>query len=149
MKAQLIRLASFVIIIALLWAKAGISIEAVEKAYIPDIETFMQIGYCASPAISEDGREIFFTSNMSGVSQLYRLTEEGWPYQLTLLPDGIDFYTISSDGEFAIVGASTGGSEQSQLHWVHGKTGRTRVLTSKPEVRYGTVVCQRRRGHRR
>jgi len=147
MKAQLIRLASFVIIIALLWAKAGISIEAVEKAYIPDIETFMQIGYCASPAISEDGREIFFTSNMSGVSQLYRLTEEGWPYQLTLLPDGIDFYTISSDGEFAIVGASTGGSEQSQLHWVHGKTGRTRVLTSKPEVRYGTVVVSPDKTH--
>ncbi|KPJ49546.1 MAG: hypothetical protein AMJ41_02765 [candidate division Zixibacteria bacterium DG_27] len=107
----------------------------------------MQIGYCASPAISEDGREIFFISNMSGVSQLYRLTEEGWPYQLTLFPDGIDFYTISSGGEFVIVGASTGGSEQSQLHWVDGSTGRVKVLTEKPEIRYGTVVISPAKTH--
>jgi dipeptidyl aminopeptidase/acylaminoacyl peptidase len=147
MITQFRKLPGLVIIISLLWVKAGISIEAVEKPYIPDIETFMQIGYCASPAISEDGREIFFISNMSSVSQLYRLTEEGWPYQLTLFSDGIDFYTISPDGEFAIVGASTGGSEQSQLHWVDGKTGRTRILTRKPEVRYGTVVISPTKNH--
>lgn len=147
MMTQFRKLPGLVIIISLLWVKAGISIEAVEKPYIPDIEIFMQIGYCASPAISEDGKEIFFTSSMSGVSQLYRLTEEGWPHQLTLFLDGIDFYTISSDGEFAIAGASTGGSEQSQLHWVDGKTGRTRILTSKPEVRYGTVVISPTKTH--
>jgi len=147
MKIHLIRLATLVIIISLFWAKPGSPIEAVEEPYIPDIETFMQIGYCASPAVSEDGREIFFTSNMSGVSQLYRLTKEGWPYQLTLFPDGIDFYTISPNGQFAIVGASTGGSEQSQLHWVDGRTGRAKVLTNKPEVRYGTIVIGPDKSH--
>jgi dipeptidyl aminopeptidase/acylaminoacyl peptidase len=129
-----------VLVVVISAADQGLSVEALQEPYLPDIETFMQIGYCTRPAVSEDGREIYFTTGISGVQQLYRLTEEGWPYQLTLFADGIDFYTISSDGEFAIVGASAGGSERSQLHRVDGKSGRVTTLTDKPEVRYGSVV---------
>ncbi len=114
-----------------------------EETYIPDIETFMQIGYNADPDISPDGRRVFFTTGISGVTQLYRLTDDGWPYQLTLFEDGIDWYSLSRSADLAIVGASVGGSEQSQLHLVDTRTGRTKQLTDTPEIQYGSVTWSR------
>ncbi|RME26143.1 MAG: hypothetical protein D6800_06890, partial [Candidatus Zixiibacteriota bacterium] len=85
--------------------------------YVPDIGTFLQIGGNSLAGYSWDGR-LFFTSSLSGTRQAYRLTKEGWPYQITFFSDGIDFFTLSWGGDLAIVGASVGGSEQSQLFLV-------------------------------
>lgn len=111
--------------------------------YIPDIETFMQIGWTSVPDISPDGKRIFFETGLTGVTQLYRLTDKGWPYQLTMFPDGIDWYVLSYSGDAAIVGASIGGSEQSQLNIIDTYTGRTRQLTDMPEIQFGSVVWSR------
>ena len=108
--------------------------------YIPDIETFMQIGYTTSPQVSPDGNNLFFTASMSGAVQLYRLNSNGWPYQLTFFPDGIDWYVLSKSGNLAVVGASIGGSENSQLILVDAHTGRARQLTDYPEARFSDVV---------
>ena len=71
---------------------------------LPDIEAFMQIGYSGSPQISPDGKVVYFNSNSSGVSQIYRLDMgTRWPYQLTVFTEGIDFYTLSPTGEREIV----------------------------------------------
>ncbi|MFH2036666.1 MAG: S9 family peptidase [Candidatus Zixiibacteriota bacterium] len=113
------------------------------KSYIPDIGTFMKIGNCNSPQISNTTGQIFFKSSMSGVDQLYKLTSNGWPYQLTLFDDGIDAYTLSYDGSMAIIGASTGGNEDAQLYLLETKTGRITQLTFSPEVRYGSVVWKK------
>ena len=111
--------------------------------YIPDIETFMQIGWTSTPDISRDGRRVFFETGFTGVTQLYRLTDAGWPAQLTMFPDGIDWYTLSYSADLAIVGASVGGSEQSQLHLVDTHTGRTRQLLDMPDIQFGSVVWSR------
>jgi dipeptidyl aminopeptidase/acylaminoacyl peptidase len=111
--------------------------------YIPDIETFMQIGWTSVPDISRDGHRVFFETGFTGVTQLYRLTEDGWPYQLTMFPDGIDWYVLSNSSDLAIVGASVGGSEQSQLNLVDTYTGRTRQLTDSSKVQFGSVVWSR------
>jgi dipeptidyl aminopeptidase/acylaminoacyl peptidase len=113
------------------------------ETYIPDIETFMQIGWTSVPDISPDGRRIFFETGFTGVTQLYRLTNEGWPYQLTMFPDGIDWYVLSHSADLAVVGASTGGSEQSQLHLIDLYTGRTRQLTDMPEIQFGSIIWSR------
>ncbi|MFQ6113173.1 MAG: TolB family protein, partial [bacterium] len=97
--------------------------------YVPDIATFLQIGGCRPAGYSWDGKDVFFTSSMSGTPQVYRINEYGWPYQLTTFEDGIDFFTLSYSGKLAIVGASTGGSEQSQLYLMDSKTGRVLQLT--------------------
>ena len=110
-----------------------------DSTYVPDVETFLQIGSVGGASASRDGSRVFFTSNMSGVSQLYRLTPEGWPYQLTVYKDGIDFYVLAPDGHSAVVGASMGGNEQSQLIWIDGETGRPRTLTNAPKVQFGSV----------
>jgi dipeptidyl aminopeptidase/acylaminoacyl peptidase len=109
-------------------------------AYIPDIETFMQIGYCGSPDISEDGKVLFFQSSMSGVGQLYRISGERWPKQLTFFKDGIDFYSLSHNSRWAIVGAGVGGNEQSQLILISAETGRAEQLTDKPDVQFGRPI---------
>ena len=106
---------------------------------VPDIGTFMKIGYAGSPAISSTG-EIFFTSSMSGVDQLYRLTPEGWPYQMTVFDDGINWYVLSPDGRKAIVGATAGGNEDYQLFLLDLRSGEMKRITHEPDVRYGSVI---------
>jgi len=105
-----------------------------DSAYVPDIETFMQIGGNSSPQVSLDGKVRCFSSAMSGVNQLYRKGDNGWPNQLTVFPDGIDFYNLSYDGKSAIVGAAVGGSEQTNLYLVDVKTGRVTALTDLDDV---------------
>ncbi|MFH2050249.1 MAG: S9 family peptidase [bacterium] len=111
-----------------------------EGKYIPDIATFLQIGACSPSGYTWDGKTVYFQSSMSGASQTYRLTEEKWPYQLTTFEDGIDFFTLGYSGALAIVGASVGGSEQSQLFLMDTQTGRVVQLTHTENIQYGSVA---------
>ena len=110
---------------------------------IPDIGTFIKIGSCGSPKISPITGELFFVSSMSGAPQLYRLTSAGWPYQLTFFDDGLDWHYLSPDGSRIIVGASVGGSEQSQLFLVQSEYGEMTQLSRNPDTQYGSVVWKK------
>ena len=110
-----------------------------KSAYIPDISTFLQIGACALQDVSWDGQDVYFSSSMSSVNQIYRLTPEGWPYQLTTFEDGFDFFALSPSGKLAVVGASVGGNEQSQLFLMDTRTGRVAQLTNNTDAKYGSV----------
>ncbi|UCD63300.1 MAG: S9 family peptidase [Candidatus Zixiibacteriota bacterium] len=109
-------------------------------AYQPDIAAFMQIGGNFLSGASWDGSKVFFESRASGAYQIYRITEEGWPYQLTAFEDGVDFFSLSRNGQLAIIGASVGGSEQSQLYLMDVETGRLVQLTDYEDTRFGQVV---------
>lgn len=111
-----------------------------QKEYIPDIETFIQIGYAGNPKISPDGETVFFTSGISGVSQIYKLEKNLWPYQLTHLEEGISDYSLSPDGVWIVFLASTGGDEQDQLYLMNARTGRFEKLTASPDVQFGYPV---------
>ncbi len=114
-----------------------------QEPVIPPIETFMQIGSCTNPQVSEDGNSIFFTTFMSGVDQVYRLLPSGWPYQLTVFKDGIDFYRISPSGRWIVVGASVGGSEQSNLYLIDSETGSLFTLKQGKDVQHGSPLWSR------
>jgi dipeptidyl aminopeptidase/acylaminoacyl peptidase len=107
---------------------------------VPDIAAFMKIGSTGSPSIAAGTNEVYFVSSASGSSQLYRLTDERWPYQLTSFEDGIEWYHLSYAGDRAIIGASVGGTEQSQLYLLETRFGRLRAITANPEVQYSSVV---------
>jgi len=111
--------------------------------YIPDIATFLQIGNASPAGNSWDGKDVFFKSSMSGATQVYRMLDEGWPYQLSTFEDGIDFFTLSWGGKLAIVGASIGGSEDAQLYLMDTRTGRTLQLTNFADMRFGSVIWAR------
>ncbi len=106
---------------------------------LPDIGTFLQIGANTLSACEWNGKALYFKSSASGSPQYYRLTERGWPYQLTTFDDGVDYLSLNWGGDMAIVGASIGGSEQSQLFLMDTETGRLVQLTSDPKTRYGSV----------
>lgn len=115
--------------------------------YVPDIGTFLQIGACSPAGYTWEGDAVYFTSSMSGAPQVYRIIEDGWPYQLTTFEDGIDFFRLSWGGAMAIVGASVGGSEQSQLYLMDTETGRVLQLTHADDVQYGSVIWSRDDSH--
>ena len=121
-------------------SSSGADLFVRDSVYVPDIETFMQIGYSSNGALSPDGKTILFTTSFTEANQLFRLTPEGWPYQLTMLKDGIDWYSPSHDFKYAIIGASVGGDEQSQLYLIDLNTGRLKKLTNSPDVQYGHPV---------
>ncbi len=127
------------------WSQGGTGATTVLDTgrYVPDIATFLQIGGCDPSGYSWDGKDVYFTSSMSGAPQIYRINEHGWPYQLTVFEDGIDFFTLSYGGQVAIVGASSGGSEQSQLFLMDTETGRVQQITFAEDVQYGSVVWAR------
>jgi len=131
-----------ILICLILAAAAGVTADQTEtaktKQQIPDIGTFMKIGYAGNPVISESG-DIFFTSSLTGVTQLYRLTDEGWPYQLTVFDDGISSFNLSPDGAEVIISATEGGNEDYQLYQMDTRTGTIRQITHQPQVRFGTV----------
>ena len=112
----------------------------VDSLVIPDIETFMQIGAASEPAISADGNRIFFNTFMSGVDQVYEILPSGWPYQLTVFEDGIDFFVPSPSGRQVIVGASVGGSEQSDFYLLNTDTGSIITLKAAEGVRHRAPV---------
>jgi dipeptidyl aminopeptidase/acylaminoacyl peptidase len=121
--------------------------EPVPKNIAPDIAAFLQIGHAVPCGYSWDGETAYFGSSMSGVPQVFRLNDQGWPYQLTVLEDGVDIvsnkvphFELSYGGDRAIVGASIGGSEQSQLYLMDTRTGQLRQLTFNPKARYRTVI---------
>ncbi|PKK82247.1 MAG: S9 family peptidase [candidate division Zixibacteria bacterium HGW-Zixibacteria-1] len=105
---------------------------------IPDIGTFMKIGYTGNPVFSSTG-DILFLSSMTGVDQLYILNDKGWPYQLTVFDDGINAFALSPDGSHTIVNSSAGGSEDYQLFLVDIRSGEVSQVTFESKVRFGTV----------
>jgi dipeptidyl aminopeptidase/acylaminoacyl peptidase len=111
-----------------------------DSVIIPDIETFMQIGAASSPAVNSDGSRIFFRTFISGVDQVYEILPSGWPYQLTVFEDGIDFFLPSYSGRYIVVGASKGGSEQSDLYLLDADTGTIVTLKAAEGVRHGSPV---------
>ncbi|UCE23959.1 MAG: S9 family peptidase [Candidatus Zixiibacteriota bacterium] len=110
-----------------------------DSKYVADIATFLQIGENYPAGLSLDGSAVFFQSDMSGVDQVYRITDEGWPYQLTTFESGIDFFYLSHNAQMAVVGASEGGSEQSQLYLMDTRTGRLAQLTNYEDTKFGYV----------
>lgn len=108
--------------------------------YVPDIATFLNIGACSPAGYSWDGKDVYFISSMSGAGQVYRLTGDAWPYQLTTFEDGIEGFNLSWGGHMAIVSASVGGDENAQLYLMDTKTGRIEALTAQPKVQFGSVT---------
>ncbi|MBK6909367.1 MAG: S9 family peptidase [bacterium] len=114
-----------------------------EGQYIPDIATFLQISNWSPAGNSWDGKDVYVMSSASGESQVYRITENGWPYQLTTFEDGIEGFDLARNGHVAIISASVGGDENSQLYLMDVKTGQILKLTNQPKVQFGSVVWQR------
>lgn len=114
--------------------------EPTSGAELPSIEQFMQILSASRSQVLADGA-VFFTTWSTGVDQLYALAAEGGePVQLTAWEDGVDFYSVSPDGASIAIGASVGGSEQSDLFLMNRASGALGAITDTPDLRYDSPL---------
>jgi dipeptidyl aminopeptidase/acylaminoacyl peptidase len=107
-------------------------------ARVPDIDTFMQIGAATTPILTRDGTTLYFTTATTGTRQLYRLTPEGWPYQLTFFPSGVSGINLSRDEKRIAVTAAPDGTERYQIYMLDALTGLRTQVVDEPQARLST-----------
>ena len=89
-----------------------------------------------SAAWSPDGKEIAFTTDMSGRLNLWKMnTSGGWPVQLTQSDETQAGGTWSPDGKWLVYQQDVGGNEQYDLYAIPANGGQIVNLTNTPDIR--------------
>lgn len=101
----------------------------------PDIRPYIEVRAPLSVTLAPDG-DLYFIDSPRGVRQLFRTPPGGQPAALTDLPDGVSSYALSPNGEWIVLSASIGGSEQDDLFLLDADTGASTTLFSDPRVVY-------------
>src|SRR6266851_4867813 len=90
----------------------------------------------SSASWSPDGKEIAFTTNFSGRSNLWEVNADGaWPIQLTQSDERQLSETFSPDGKWIVFQQDTGGNELWDVFAVPSGGGEVINLTNTPEIR--------------
>ena len=87
-------------------------------------------------AWSPDGKQVSFTTDMSGRLNLWKVSASGgWPLQLTQSDDRQYSATCSPDGKWIVYQQDAGGNELWDLYAVPSDGGTPANLTNTPDVR--------------
>ena len=90
----------------------------------------------SSASWSPDGKQIAFTTNLSGRSNLWKVNAAGgWPIQLTQSEERQFGAAWSPDGKWIVFQQDTGGSELWDVFAIPSDGGQVINLTNTPEVR--------------
>jgi dipeptidyl aminopeptidase/acylaminoacyl peptidase len=85
---------------------------------------------------SPDGKQILFTTDISGRSNLWKVNAEGgWPIQLTQSDERQYNGTWSPDGKWIVFQQDTGGNELWDIFAIPSDGGEVINLTNTPEIR--------------
>jgi dipeptidyl aminopeptidase/acylaminoacyl peptidase len=114
-----------------------------ESRSLPDfkpvaLEKFFLTRQFESAAWSPDGKQIAFTSNISGRMNIWLVSSEGgWPKQLTISEQRQNALSWSPDGKWIAYTSDTDGDELWDVYIVNPRTGQTTNLTLSPKVEEG------------
>src|SRR5713226_4519129 len=90
----------------------------------------------SSASWSPDGKEIAFTTDISGRSNLWKVNAEGgWPIQLAQSDERQYGETWSPDGKWIVFQQDTGGNELWDVFAIPSDGGEVINLTNTPEIR--------------
>ncbi len=96
-----------------------------------EIAAMAKIGECFSPYFSEDGKQISFISDISGIPQIWRVnTQGGWPQQITGLDDPIYKVIWSPDGQYLAFSLAPGGGMNQQIYLCDPNGNHIRRITA-------------------
>ncbi len=121
----------------------GISGCASRRIAGPGIDSYVKMRWPRSVNVAGDDT-VYYTYNPDGIRQLFAVDDaSGNPVALTSFEDGIGGYSLSDDGQWLGITASTGGSEQADLFLMSTKQRKLEPLFENPSVVYGSVTWRR------
>ncbi|MBO9539913.1 S9 family peptidase [bacterium] len=99
------------------------------------IQQYLQMRTASAGVFTPDGKQIVFSTNITGVPQLWRVPREGgWPEQLTFFPDAVKGAVRSPKGDWFLFAKDNGGDERTQLNLISPDGSRTVALTNNPKA---------------
>jgi dipeptidyl aminopeptidase/acylaminoacyl peptidase len=114
----------------------SITSEANASAHPVPIEDLYYTREVSGSAWSPDGKQVSFTTDMSGRLNLWKVNASGgWPLQLTQSDDRQYSATWSPDGNWIVYQQDTGGNELWDLYAVPSNGGTPVNLTNTPDIR--------------
>jgi dipeptidyl aminopeptidase/acylaminoacyl peptidase len=101
------------------------------------IQQYLSIRSAGSPALSPDGKRLFYLTNVTGTSQVWMIDlPAGAPRQITDYEDNVSFVRFSPRGDGVVFGKARGGDENTQFFWMKADGSSIRELTNNPKVRH-------------
>jgi len=92
-------------------------------------------------AWSPDGKQVVFTTNMTGRANLWKVSADGgWPIQLSQSDDRQSGAVWSPDGEWIVFQSDQGGGEIYDLFAIPSNGGEIVNLTNTPEISESNAV---------
>ncbi|MFI5184717.1 MAG: TolB family protein, partial [Vicinamibacteria bacterium] len=90
---------------------------------------------------SPDGREVAFTTDISGRNNLWKVSAAGgWPIQLAQSDDRQFGAAWSPDGKWIVFQQDRAGNELYDLYAIPAEGGQVVNLTNTPEIREGSAL---------
>jgi dipeptidyl aminopeptidase/acylaminoacyl peptidase len=101
------------------------------------IQQYLSIRSAGGPALSPDGRRLFYLTNVTGTSQIWMIDlPAGAPKQVTNYDDNVGFVRFSPKGDALVFGKARGGDENTQFFWMKADGSGIRELTNSPKIRH-------------
>ena len=99
------------------------------------LEELVYTRFTGGPAWSPDGRQIVFTTNLTGRNNVWKVSAAGgWPIQLTQSDDYQSASTWSPDGKWIVYEQDFAGGEISDLFAIPAAGGPPVNLTRTPDI---------------
>ncbi len=104
------------------------------------VDQFVHVRSHAPVGFAPDGRTIAFTSDVTGLRQIWTVpTEGGWPVEVTFGDEPVAGAAWARDGASLVFERDSGGSERYDLYSVPAHGGVPDNLTATPAVRENIV----------
>ena len=95
-----------------------------------DVIAMAKIGSCTGPSFTSDGKSIIFTSNISGLPQIWKIPATGgWPVQLSAFNDPVTDVSTSPKGDWIAFVLAPGGGLNAQIYVMKTDGTQRRLIT--------------------